>query len=143
MTTAEKIKTWNELPSHEKVAMGDHYITHESNLKAWDKPYEELSPLKQKRVIQNIEDFSKVKFHGIIGSGIDTGTLEENIFKNGRRHIDASELINWGELSRMLSGSRQTVRKNKIPKIHQPFIDDLIKAMNKVIKKRTDNEAGL
>jgi len=57
--------------------------------------------------------------------------------------MDAKELINWGELSRMLSGSRQTVRKNKIPKIHQPFIDDLIKAMGKVIKKRTDNEASL
>jgi hypothetical protein len=57
--------------------------------------------------------------------------------------MDDKELLNWGELSRMLSGSRQTVRKNKIPKIHQPFIDDLIKAMNKVIKKRTDNEAGL
>ena len=51
--------------------------------------------------------------------------------------MDAKELINWGELSRMLSGSRQTVRKNKIPKIHQPFIDDLLKAMNKVIEKNS------
>lgn len=50
--------------------------------------------------------------------------------------MDARELLNWGELSRILSGSRQTVRKNKIPKIHQPFIDELLKAMNKVIKKR-------
>ena len=57
--------------------------------------------------------------------------------------MKTENLINWAELSRMLSGSRQTVRKNKIPKIHQPFVDDLIKAMNKVIKKRTDNEAGL
>jgi hypothetical protein len=57
--------------------------------------------------------------------------------------MDAKELINWGELSRLLAGSRQTVRKNKIPKIHQEFVDDLIKAMNKVIKKQTDNEAGL
>ena len=47
------------------------------------------------------------------------------------------------EVTGGLSGSRQTVRKNKIPKIHQTFVDDLIKAMNKVIKKRTDNEAGL
>lgn len=57
--------------------------------------------------------------------------------------MKTESLINWGELSRMLSGSRQTVRKNKIPKIHQPFVGELIKAMNKVIKKRTDNEAGL
>ena len=58
-------------------------------------------------------------------------------------NIDPKDLLNWGELSRMLSGSRQTVRKNKIPKIHRPFVDDLIKAMNKVINKRTDNKAGL
>ena len=57
--------------------------------------------------------------------------------------MDAKELINWGELSRLLAGSRQTVRKNKIPKIHQPFIDDLINAMNKVIKKLTNNEASI
>jgi hypothetical protein len=48
----------------------------------------------------------------------------------------SEDLLNWGAMSRMLSGSRQTVRKNKIPKIHQPFIDDLLKAMNKVIEKR-------
>ena len=58
-------------------------------------------------------------------------------------NMETKDLINWGELSRMLSGSRQTVRRNKIPKIHQPFIDDLIEAMNKVIKKRTDNEASI
>lgn len=56
--------------------------------------------------------------------------------------MKAEEFINWGELSRFLAGSRQTVRKNKIPKIHQPFIYELLKAMNDILKKRTDNEAG-
>lgn len=57
--------------------------------------------------------------------------------------METKDLLNWGELSRMLSGSRQTVRKNKIPKIHQPFVNDLLKAMNKVISKRLDKaEAG-
>ena len=56
--------------------------------------------------------------------------------------METKDLLNWGELSRMLSGSRQTVRKNKIPKIHQPFIEELIKAMDKVIKKKTKDEAG-
>ena len=57
--------------------------------------------------------------------------------------MDAKELINWGELSRFLAGSRQTVRKNSIPKIHQQFVNDLLKAMNKVISKRLDKaEAG-
>ena len=30
--------------------------------------------------------------------------------------MSVEDLLNWGELSRMLSGSRQTVRKNKKPK---------------------------
>jgi hypothetical protein len=57
--------------------------------------------------------------------------------------MKAEEMINWGELSRFLAGSRQTVRRNSIPKIHQQFVDDLLKAMNKVISKRIDKaEAG-
>jgi len=51
---------------------------------------------------------------------------------------ETKNLINWGELSRMLSGSRQTVRKNKIPKIHQEFIYKLLAAMEKVINKRNN-----
>lgn len=46
------------------------------------------------------------------------------------------DLLNWGELSRNLAGSRQTVRKNSIPKIHQKFIEALKKAMNKVIENK-------
>jgi len=52
--------------------------------------------------------------------------------------MKAEDIINWGELSRMLSGSRQTVRKNKIPKIHQEFIYKLLAAMEKVINKRNN-----
>lgn len=92
-TNDELILIWNELPSQEKMAMGDHYITHETNLKAWDKKFDELSPLKQKRVLQDIEDFSKLSFHGIIGSGIDTNTLEVNQFKNGERIFSENEIL--------------------------------------------------
>ena len=56
--------------------------------------------------------------------------------------MNAKDLLNWGELSRFLAGSRQTVRKNSIPKIHQPFVNDLIKAMNKVISKRLENPSA-
>lgn len=57
--------------------------------------------------------------------------------------MKAEDMINWGELSRFLAGSRQTVRRNSIPKIHQQFVNDLLKAMNKVISKRLDKaEAG-
>ena len=54
--------------------------------------------------------------------------------------MDPSDLINWGELSRFISGSRQTVRKNKIPLIHQEFVKELLKAMDKVIKKKTPEQ---
>jgi hypothetical protein len=70
MTTEEKIKTWDELPAQEKMAMGDHYITHDTNLQVWNKQFSELSELKKKRVLQSIENFSKIKFHRIIGAGI-------------------------------------------------------------------------
>jgi len=70
MEKAGLIEIWNNLPSKEKMAMGDQYITHETNLKAWDKPFDQLSKLKQKRVLQRIEEFARVGFHGVIGSGI-------------------------------------------------------------------------
>ena len=70
VNTAELIECWNNLPPQEKMAMGEQYIIHETNLKAWDKPFEQLSKLKQKRVLQRIEEFAKVRFHGVIGSGI-------------------------------------------------------------------------
>ena len=69
-TNAELIDIWNNLPSQEKMAMGNHYITHETNLKTWDKPFDGLSKLKQKRVLQSVEEFSKLDFHSTIGQGI-------------------------------------------------------------------------
>lgn len=45
------------------------------------------------------------------------------------------ELINWGAWSRLLAGSRQTVRKNSIPKKHIPITTELIDAIQKVIDK--------
>nr|WP_319265357.1 hypothetical protein [uncultured Draconibacterium sp.] len=47
--------------------------------------------------------------------------------------MDVKDLLNWGELSRQLAGSRQTIRKNKIPLKHQPIINELTAAMEKVL----------
>ena len=46
----------------------------------------------------------------------------------------SKDLINWGELSRRLSGSRMTIRKNKIPKKHRDKIDALISSIDEVVK---------
>jgi hypothetical protein len=53
--------------------------------------------------------------------------------------MNPTDIINWGELSRLLSGSRQTVRKNKIPKIHQPFVKALLTAIEKELLKLPPN----
>jgi hypothetical protein len=42
-----------------------------------------------------------------------------------------TDLINWGELSRHLSGSRQNIRKNKIPKRYKDKVEKLIKLIEK------------
>jgi len=52
--------------------------------------------------------------------------------------MKAEDVINWGELSRILSGSRQTVRKNKIPKIHKEFVSNLLKSIDKAFNKLPD-----
>ena len=44
-------------------------------------------------------------------------------------------LFNWGELSRLLSGTRSVVLKNKYPKKHEPFISDLCEAVKPVMIK--------
>ena len=53
------IKKWNSLTSSQKRAFGDRWITHESNLDAWNKKFEDLSNLKQQRVLANINGIDK------------------------------------------------------------------------------------
>ena len=36
------------------------------------------------------------------------------------------DLINWGELSRILSGSRSVVTRKRMPKKHEKTVNDLI-----------------
>ena len=40
--------------------------------------------------------------------------------------MNAKNLINWGELSRLLSGDRGNVRRNRIPAKYQADIDSLV-----------------
>ena len=38
----------------------------------------------------------------------------------------AQDLINWGELSRLLSGSRMNIRKNRIPQKYEADVQKLV-----------------
>ena len=40
--------------------------------------------------------------------------------------MNQKNLINWGELSRLLSGSRSTVRRGSYSKRHKPKIEKLL-----------------
>lgn len=52
--------------------------------------------------------------------------------------MKAEDLINWGELSRILTGSRLNIRKNRIPKRYEPFINDLKSAITNELSKLPD-----
>ena len=45
------------------------------------------------------------------------------------------DLINWGELSRLLAGNRSSITKKRIPKKHHPTIERL-----KELIKQWDDE---
>jgi hypothetical protein len=49
--------------------------------------------------------------------------------------MDAKDFLNWAKLSRTLSGTSRVVLKNKYPKKHEPFIKELIEAVETVLKK--------
>jgi hypothetical protein len=66
MKNSEKIQNWDNLPESEKRAMGSHWVTNESNLQSWNKPFDLLSQLKKARILQSIEQFSKLKNHCVI-----------------------------------------------------------------------------
>lgn len=43
---------------------------------------------------------------------------------------NTDKLINWGELSRILAGSRSVVTKNRMPKKHEEKVNELRKKVN-------------
>lgn len=45
--------------------------------------------------------------------------------------INVDKLINWGEVSRMLSGERSSLTRKRIPKKHKKKIDELRKFLKK------------
>lgn len=51
----EKIELkWDSLTDAQKRAFGDRWVTHESNLNAWAKPYRDLSNFKKSCVDKSI-----------------------------------------------------------------------------------------
>ena len=40
--------------------------------------------------------------------------------------MKSTDLINWGELSRLLSGSRMNIRKNRIPEKYKQQVTSIV-----------------
>ena len=55
-TIAQVSAKWDAMAHDQRIAIADRWITNESNLMAWDKPLNELSALKQKRVITSLNE---------------------------------------------------------------------------------------
>ena len=56
---------------------------------------------------------------------------------NTKKPEGVKKIINWGELSRICSGSRSVILKNEKywPKKHLGFITDLLEAIKSVMEK--------
>ena len=86
METNNVISAWDSMTSQQKMSFGEKWISHETDLRAWDKPFSELSPLKRDRILnnENLLSITEGKTN-VIGSGINTNTLDTNKFKDGER----------------------------------------------------------
>ncbi|RRT94155.1 hypothetical protein [Empedobacter falsenii] len=67
----ELVSKWNSLTADQKRAFGDRFITHDTNLEAWNKTFEELSELKKTRVLKNIKLINSDNLNYVKGSGIN------------------------------------------------------------------------
>jgi hypothetical protein len=50
--------------------------------------------------------------------------------------MNPAELINWGELSRLIVGERTAIRKNRIPVKHEKSVQKLLDAIQKWDEER-------
>jgi len=45
------------------------------------------------------------------------------------------KIFNWGEISRIFSGTRSVIRHDSIPKVHEPIINEIIDAVDGILKR--------
>ncbi len=66
LTKSQKIKKWDSFPRHAKIQLASWYHTAEFDPNSWDKKFEDLSELKQKRVLQSVDKINP-KIIAVIG----------------------------------------------------------------------------
>jgi len=55
---------------------------------------------------------------------------ESHLILENNKMMNIEKLINWSEISRLLSGSRKTINVNRIPKIHREAINNLLSKLD-------------
>ncbi|MGK0387830.1 MAG: hypothetical protein ACI94Y_000556 [Maribacter sp.] len=48
---------------------------------------------------------------------------------------DAKDLIVWSQVSRVITGNDNSIRKNKVPVCYQEDVDELVKKVDEWLKK--------
>lgn len=65
----------------------------------------------------------------------ERGSERREQYEKEIRLAKTKNLFNWGEISRLFSGTRSVIRKNSIPKVHEPIINEMIEAVQTILKK--------
>jgi len=53
--------------------------------------------------------------------------------------MNPSKFINWAEVSRLLSGTRSVVTKNRMPEKHKQAVKELLDLVNQWMKQNENN----
>ena len=118
------IKKWNSLNGNQKRAFGDRWITHDTNLDAWNKDFEDLSNLKKKRVLASIGDIEPKDLNNVVGSGL-AGKIKEK--RGGKRE-------NSGAKPKYSEPTKTTAFRIPISKI-----DEVKEVVNRMLSGYTEN----
>jgi len=56
--------------------------------------------------------------------------------------MEAKDLVNWRQLSKLLCGSPDTLRSNRIPKIHLATVNKILDAISKNLQTAKKSADG-
>lgn len=65
----------------------------------------------------------------------ERGSERREQYEKEIRLAKTKNLFNWGEISRLFSGTRSVIRKNSIPKVHEPIINEIVGAVDGILKR--------
>lgn len=80
---------------------------------------------KREMEVFELQDKKNVEIAEILGISEKSVLAYRKKIKDKGFFFDADAVINWGEISRVLSGNRSVVTKNRMPKKHEANVNEL------------------